>query len=106
MINDKKFYQLVKKFHTFCISILLILFFTGCTTSEDWSLFIYSTQNPDTNHLIKRVNSIKDKDSCINAGVSLVNTGSFECGLNCEQKGNLSGTEICDKTCAQNGCRN
>ena len=72
---------------------------------KTWTLFLYSTETPDTNYLIQRIDGYKTQTECLEKGFNMSrNWGSYECGYGCRYR-NEYGVEICDKVCTRFGCR-
>lgn len=72
---------------------------------KSWTLFLYSSENPDMNYLLNRVDNLSSKDICTATGFAYTKKfGSYECGYDCKFN-NKYFTEICDKTCDHGGCR-
>lgn len=71
---------------------------------KSWTLFVYSSKNPDMNYLLNRADNLT-KDSCITTGLAYTKDfGSYECGYDCKFS-NKYLTETCAKTCDHGGCR-
>lgn len=72
---------------------------------KSWTLFLYSSENPDMNYLLNRVDNLSSKDVCISTGYAYSKKfGSYECAYDCRYKKEYF-TEICGKTCDHGGCR-
>lgn len=66
----------------------------GCF-SERWLGFVY----PDKSNLMshKVIGEYKSLNECLNQAMKVAgDKGSYECGLNCEDKG--GGLNVCDRT--------
>lgn len=73
--------------------------------SKSWTLFIYSSENPDMNNLLNRVDNLSSKDVCISTGYAYTKKfGSYECAYDCKYSDKYL-TEVCGKTCDHGGCR-
>ncbi|KPJ56555.1 hypothetical protein AMJ49_04570 [Parcubacteria bacterium DG_74_2] len=72
---------------------------------KTWTLFLYSTETPDTDYLIQRIDGYKTQTECLEKGFNMSkNRGSYECGYDCRYRKEY-GVEICDKVCSKWGCR-
>lgn len=72
---------------------------------KSWTLFIYKSESPDLDAQKARIDTYKSQAICIEKGISFTNKGgSFECGYDCKFKNDYL-TEVCDKVCGSNGCR-
>lgn len=88
------------------VSIAVIWWLWGVISGagKSWTLFVYSSENPDINSLLNRADNLT-KDSCIRTGLAYTKDfGSYECGYDCKFS-NKYLTETCDKTCDHGGCR-
>jgi hypothetical protein len=73
---------------------------------KSWTLFLYSSEIPDTNYLILRIDGYNSKTECLEKGFQMSKKqGSFECGYDCRYRDN-SLIETCDIICNQQNCRN
>jgi hypothetical protein len=71
---------------------------------KTWSLFIYSTETPNTNYLIQRIDGYKSQTECMEKGISLSKSeGSYECGYYCRVDKYFF--ETCREVCNRYGCR-
>jgi len=72
---------------------------------KSWTLFLYSSEIPDTDYLILRIDGYNSKTECLEKGFQMSKKqGSFECGYDCRYRDN-SLIETCDIVCDQQGCR-
>lgn len=71
---------------------------------KSWTLFIYKSESPDLDAQKARIDTYKSQTACIEKGISMSKGGSFECGYDCRFRNEYQ-TEICDKVCGSNGCR-
>jgi hypothetical protein len=72
---------------------------------KSWTLFLYSSEIPDTDYLILRIDGYNSKTECLEKGFQMSKKqGSFECGYDCRYRDN-SLIETCDTVCDQQGCR-
>lgn len=78
---------------------------------DNWDLFLYSSDSPDSDYLISSTKGFVSQDACISEGVSKrINGGSFECSYKCKTQyttfqGKSDQFELCEKTCDDGGCR-
>lgn len=79
--------------------------FQGAMRPKSWTLFIYNSASPDINEQKARIDTYNNQTTCIEKGLSYTSKGgSFECGYDCRFRDEYL-TEICDKVCGRNGCR-
>lgn len=73
--------------------------------SKSWTLFTYSSVNPDQDFLKNRIENINSQEACIQAGVPYATKGgSYECAYGCKYIKEYK-SEICERTCDHKGCR-
>lgn len=72
---------------------------------KSWTLFVYQSETPDTYAQKARIDTYQNQTTCIEKGISFTKKGgSFECGYDCRFRNEYL-TEVCDKVCGINGCR-
>lgn len=74
---------------------------------KSWTLFVYQSETPDIHAEKARIDSYQSQTTCIEKGISFTNTKkgeSFECGYDCRFRNEYL-TEVCNKVCGNNGCR-
>ena len=68
-----------------------------------WTVYIYSTPNPDRNFMIRESTDIPSREECRIIGLNLVPPGgTFECGRECEHRSSL-GSRSCVEVCSPRG---
>ncbi len=73
--------------------------------NKSWTLFVYSSLNPDQDFIKNKIENIDSKDACIQSGLAYTKTsGSYECAYGCEYRKEYK-SEICERTCDHGGCR-
>lgn len=82
------------------------------TSKRDyWDLFIYSSENPDTDYQTDTIRGFATKSACIEEGLNKTRSGgSYECGYKCKTqysqiKDHKSEVDICETVCDDGGCR-
>jgi len=82
--------------------IMIVVSSISCSNSENWEGFVY----PDKRNLTIHTNlgSYSSLESCRSAAlntltrISSIESGDYECGLNCEVREGMGGIKICEKT--------
>jgi hypothetical protein len=78
---------------------------TDTIRPKAWTLFLYSSETPDTEEENARIEGYKSKTTCLEKGLTLsMKSGSFECGYDCRYRDEFR-SEICEKVCSKRGCR-
>jgi hypothetical protein len=114
--KNKKILETVKTFIHFAFKFVAILILIVLLISitpkiinflrpKTWTLFIYSTNTPNTDYLIQRIDGYKSQRECLEKGFELTrDRGSYECGYGCRYRKEYK-VEICNKVCTRFGCR-
>jgi len=77
---------------------------------QDWDLFLYTSEYPDTDSQRDEILGFASKNGCIAEGIKRTSkSGSFECGYKCEtthfRMGDYEDTfDVCKKLCDQYEC--
>lgn len=87
--------------------------FNSYTTERrnNWELFLYSSNQPNTDYQFDTIEGLVSKEICLNEGIKRTKSGgSFECGYKCKTQyytlENVSDeVRICQKICFIGGCR-
>jgi hypothetical protein len=70
-----------------------------------WTLFLYSSETPNTEEESSRVEGYANKTACLEKGIILSDkNGSFECGYDCRYRDEYH-YELCEEICSKRGCR-
>ena len=72
---------------------------------KSWTLFLYSSETPDTYYEVQRIEGYNSQTECLEKGFDMSREikGSYECGYYCRY--DKYGLFYCDKVCGQRGCR-
>lgn len=111
-MKDGNTHNLLKSVMDFAIAtgiIILIVFVVGnlitdSSNTKDWTLFLYSSEQPHHMHLIQRIDGYENQTDCLEKGYLMAQSGSYECGYYCRYEDKYL-MEICNKVCGANGCR-
>jgi hypothetical protein len=81
--------------------ITLVLLLSSCF-EEEWEGFVYPNKNDLTVH--RNIGVYESLESCRAAAlntlthISTIEKGDYECGLNCENRSDMGGIKVCEKT--------
>lgn len=78
-----------------------VILLASCS-KEEWEGFVYPNKNNLTVH--RNIGVYHSLESCRAAAldtlsrISSIENGDYECGLNCDNRSDIGGIKICDKT--------
>jgi len=105
----EEFFLLILRIIAILILIAILIYMTPKIVDflrpKTWTLFIYSTDLPNTDYLIQRIDGYRSQTECLERGFEITrHEGSYECGYGCRYRKEYK-VEICDKVCTRFGCR-
>lgn len=107
-LTDRKTGNPIKTIITLIILVVVGIWLFGkiqdALRPKSWTLFIYQSASPDIDAQKARIDTYNSQTTCIEKGIAMSKGGSFECGYDCRFRNEYQ-TEICDKVCGANGCR-